>query len=70
MEASEVLLIVYGPAIGYLLLNSVQQGKKISLIGAKMDSMGESLLDLKTRLDTFIRGELDMLKSLAEQAKK
>jgi hypothetical protein len=63
METTELLLILYGPVIGYLALTSIQQGKKITTIWNKV----EGIERLESRFDIFLKNEIDALKEIAKK---
>jgi len=66
METTQVFLVMSG-VIGYLVINQIQQGRKLNTIGVKVDAIAESLLELKTRLDLFLKNEIDALKEIAKK---
>jgi hypothetical protein len=53
--------------IGYLILKQIQQGSKLNTIAIKVDSIAESVFELKTRLDLFLKNEIDALKEIAKK---
>lgn len=62
MGTSEVLLIMYGPVIGYLALTSISHGKKINSVGETMDRV-------EKRFDLFLKTEIDTLKEIAKNVR-
>jgi hypothetical protein len=66
METAQVFTMM-AAVIAYLAIQQFRQGGKLTTIGNKVDSIAESLLELKTRLDLFLKTEIDTLKEIARR---
>jgi outer membrane murein-binding lipoprotein Lpp len=66
METAQVFALM-AAVIGYLALQSFRQGAKLNTISSKVDTISEDVLELKTRLDLFLKNEIDALKEIAKK---
>ena len=71
-----IFLTVYGSALGYLLLQSIRQGKQIAVqqttsnsIDKTLTSMNEKIDTLGVRIDLFMKNEIDTLKDIVKSFK-
>lgn len=67
MEPWQVVFIsLYGGILAYLALSQVQQGKQLSSMAAMMDAISKNQEKLDTKLNLFLKNEMDQLKELVK----
>jgi len=69
MENGEALKLAFGvmvPVIGWLVLNNLQQDKKLISIEKTLENVEEKLDKLTEKLNLFLKTEIDTLKDLAK----
>jgi hypothetical protein len=72
MENGEVInwvLASIGAVIAWLVLNNLQQDKKLIAIEGKVESIEGKLDKLSDNLNLFLKTEIDTLKELAARSK-
>lgn len=73
MDSSTVLIMSgLGTVLLYLMISHIQQGKKIVALSSMMTGLETSISNVKNTLDTlssridlFLKGEIDTLKEIA-----
>jgi len=71
MENAQIITWVLGimaAVIGWLVLNNIQQDKKLISIEGLVTETGKKVDELKTTLNLFLKSEIDTLKELAKRS--
>lgn len=58
MESWQVISLLFGGVIGYLAINSIQQGKQLAVMSKQLDT-------LQMQVSLFLKNEVDTLKEIA-----
>ena len=65
MEPWQIVFItLYGGLLAYLALSQVQQGKQLASIGTMVQELREDMKRQDSKLDLFLKTEVDTLKDL------
>lgn len=60
MIVGVLILGIIIPGLGYLLMNSIQQGKQIAVLSSTVDQ-------INTKMNLFLKTEIDTLKEIVTQ---
>lgn len=57
----------FGAVIAWLVMNNIQQDRKLAVIEKSVQHVGEKVDELKDTLNLFLKTEMDTLKELAKR---
>ncbi len=70
MENWEIIKWIFGgfgAVIAWLVMNNIQQDRKLAVIEKSVQHVGEKVDELKDTLNLFLKTEMDTLKELAKR---